>query len=287
MAEWDEFPLWVPFGKGHLAAVLTIPSGSPRGLVLLLPEGGGAPRSHRHRLWTRTARALAGRGLASVRFDYPHIGDSTGHARVEWDSPPVEEAMAVVEVGMAITAVRTFATVGNCLGAQTAFAMAPRLNSCRAMVIFVQGEAELLRNPGPPAVSEAERIFGWMLPVTRRLRNLVRGTSPRVFPSGSRLASEVEMVINSRSCLFLLLGSETRAQRFERLINSATSRASASQERVAMRRVPVGGNQGFRLPWHLQSMVIGDVVEWLDRTFPPASEVPSRAWTDLPSGDVR
>ena len=74
----NEHPMFVPWADGeHLAAMLTVPDAPSRGLVLLL-QGLGPPRSHRYQLWTRTARALAERGIASVRMDYPQVGDSTG-----------------------------------------------------------------------------------------------------------------------------------------------------------------------------------------------------------------
>ena len=277
MAEWREYPIWVPLDSGHLAAVVTVPSRRPRALVALLPEGGAAPRSHRHRLWTRIARALAERGLASVRFDYPNIGDSTGNALVDWDSPPVEEAMAVVQVGTAVTGVSSIATVGNCLGARTALGVAGRMDACKATVIFVQGEADclVLGNTQQSAAIADRRLLPPVLRVKLLLRRTVRWVYQRLLARDFGFASEAETIFNSKPCLLLLLGGEVRAQRLERLINDAISVAGAPRGQVETRRVPVSG-MGLRLPHHLQSTVIGDVVDWLDRTLPSsASSAPS------------
>ena len=117
-----EYPLFVPHDSGHLAAVLTVPDDDADGLVVLV-TGIGAPRSHRFQMWTRLARRLADRGLASVRFDYHGMGDSTGTALEwgdDWDTVLLAETMAVANEAMRATGTRRVAIAGNCAGAELA-----------------------------------------------------------------------------------------------------------------------------------------------------------------------
>ena len=86
-----EFPVFVPSRGERIGAVIAVPEEDPRGLVLLMPGGGGAPRSHRYAMYTKVARALAGRGIASVRMDWRGVGDSTGRARFSFHALPVED----------------------------------------------------------------------------------------------------------------------------------------------------------------------------------------------------
>ena len=72
-----EYPVFVPWRGGHLAAVVALPERPVRGLVVL-STGTGAPRSHRHQVWAVAAERLAAGGFASVRWEYPGLHDSTG-----------------------------------------------------------------------------------------------------------------------------------------------------------------------------------------------------------------
>src|SRR5438034_10292910 len=76
-----EYPVFVPSGEERIAAVIAVPAGTPRGLVLLLPGGGGATRSQRYGLYTKVARGLAQRGIASARVEWRGSGESTVLAR--------------------------------------------------------------------------------------------------------------------------------------------------------------------------------------------------------------
>src|SRR2546421_331630 len=88
-------PVYVRHGNERLAAILTVPA-RPRALVALL-QGFGATRSHRNRLWTWISNDLAEQGIASVRFDYPGMGDSTGVADWDLNDPPTDAAARVVD----------------------------------------------------------------------------------------------------------------------------------------------------------------------------------------------
>jgi dienelactone hydrolase len=114
-----EFPVFVPVGPERVAAVVTVPGGDPRGLVVLL-TGVGAGRSHRFGLWTRTARRLASRGLAAVRMEYLGVGDSTGEVprwRRSDQGAQLAQARAVSRVALRGVGLDRFAVAGNCFGA--------------------------------------------------------------------------------------------------------------------------------------------------------------------------
>jgi pimeloyl-ACP methyl ester carboxylesterase len=126
-----EYPLFLPYGEDHLAAVLSVPDTEPAGLVVLT-TGGAAGRSHRHQLWTRTARRLATEsGLASLRLDYRGTGDATGTVQ-EWrmSEPPTEQVHAAVAFATDALGVRHFATMGNCMGSLVALSLAADMPGC-------------------------------------------------------------------------------------------------------------------------------------------------------------
>jgi pimeloyl-ACP methyl ester carboxylesterase len=119
-----EYHAFVPFEDDRLAIALTCPAAEPTALIALL-TGTGAPRSHRYQLWTRVARHLAEAGLASVRFDYRGIGDSTGELReVVMRQPRLAQGEAIIRFGMRATGVDRIGVVGHCSGSLVALGLA-------------------------------------------------------------------------------------------------------------------------------------------------------------------
>ena len=100
-----EYPVWIPVDDHHIAAIVALPEGDPRGVVLFTTGGAGAPRSQRFRLWTRAARELADRGIASVRMEYEGVGDSTGAGRIglKWSQLPTDDVIEVAKFAMSVT----------------------------------------------------------------------------------------------------------------------------------------------------------------------------------------
>jgi pimeloyl-ACP methyl ester carboxylesterase len=135
-----EFQVFVPVGQDRLAAALTAPDERPEGLVVLM-TGMGPHRSHRFGIWARTGRELARRGIASVRFDYRGMGESTGllgGAGVWYMADiPVDQAIACARFGMEATGARSVAAAGNCGGAWAALELGARMPEC-AGVAFIR-----------------------------------------------------------------------------------------------------------------------------------------------------
>jgi pimeloyl-ACP methyl ester carboxylesterase len=127
-----EYPVFVPFDGGHhLAAVLAVPEGEVRG-VAVLSTGIGAGRSHRFQVWSRLAQALAERiGVASIRFDYLGLHDSTGEfTSYSLADTPVDQMLAVAGFARRALGVDAMVAAGNCLGAQSALALAAEMPEC-------------------------------------------------------------------------------------------------------------------------------------------------------------
>ena len=246
---YTEHPMFVPFAGEHLGSILTLPDSDARGVVLLL-QGLGASRSHKNRVWTRLARTLAEDGIASVRMDYPDLGDSTGRLRADLDDPPVEEAEAVVRQAMEASGTDTFAVVGNCMGLRAGFALASRTDDCISVASILLGSAKpLLRGQGfSPSGRAVKRA-------TKRLPTLAR-TVRRLMPHAHleqrlRFLPEVEAVLRTRGGYFLFFGrpEATGAVRTEPPACSRSVRTGRPPLASGSERWPRREPQGSGSPW--------------------------------------
>jgi pimeloyl-ACP methyl ester carboxylesterase len=131
-----EYPVFIPSQGLHLGAVITVPDAEPRAVVLLLTGYGGMLRSQRFALWTKTARLLAGHGIASLRLEWPGVGDSTGDVLADFDQLPIAEAVAAAKFAMSATGTTRLGLAGNCAGARTSLHAVRELPTCESMVLF-------------------------------------------------------------------------------------------------------------------------------------------------------
>ena len=169
--------MFVPLGtKDHLAAVLTVPDGEARGIVVL-STGIGAGRSHRFQVWSRLAQAFADRiAVASIRFDYRGLHDSTGdHVSYALTDTPVEEMLAVAEFARRATGVDVVLAAGNCLGAQSALSLAAEMPECIGAACLLPRITE----PGG-ATRRLQKLAGGSILGRIRHRPLVRRLGHRV-----------------------------------------------------------------------------------------------------------
>jgi pimeloyl-ACP methyl ester carboxylesterase len=264
-----EAPIFVPFGEDRIAGVVTAPAGRPRGLAILL-QGLGAPRSHKYGLWTRIARELADRGIASLRIDYQALGDSTGEFLADLTNPPVEEAVTAARFVMDRLGIEVSATVGNCLGARTALAASARLPGCVSVGCILPGNLEGImperdERPGG-AVSTSARKYAAKVPhlkrTVRRLRRRYAG------PRRSRFVPAFPPAVDSRRVHLLYLGSQEKYQRLGQLLRPLRDRSPGVVSNLSTSLIPAGLITSFRLPISLQPKVIEAVVGWLDETMP-------------------
>jgi pimeloyl-ACP methyl ester carboxylesterase len=134
---YEEFPVFIPFGDDHLCAIVCTPkvvNGIDVGAVLL--TGGNYTRTHRNRMWVKTARALAAQGIPSIRLDYHGIGDSTGTAHFELEVPFDEDAVCAAKFLQRATGVGHLALAATCFGGRGAMAAAAQLPDAVSATIF-------------------------------------------------------------------------------------------------------------------------------------------------------
>jgi alpha-beta hydrolase superfamily lysophospholipase len=158
-------PYLLDTSLGSLGVVLSEPEGPPRSAVLLLH--GLGTRSGINRIWTRTARGLAARGIAALRLDYPGHGDSLS---VDGDLGARTEAAA-----RALSWLRhrtgnvPICLMGNCGGAHVAIRLAAQRPLAGVALV-----TPYLRRP-PPTTPAARWLWGWYLRLRRRAAPTKRG----------------------------------------------------------------------------------------------------------------
>ena len=265
----SEHPVFIPHGDGErLAAVISLPEGEPRGLVLLL-TGGSAARSHRYGVWTRVAADLAGRGIASVRFDYLGTGDSTGALR-QWQmkEAPVDQAASVARFGMRVAGVRRVGIVGNCIGARVALGLAAQMPEVeatlciRAPVLQPSGTSKLIERAGRSGIGAKLRSN----PLIRTY--LVKPLSGRKRRSGTAVRGPIGRIL-SRGRLLFLYGEEdyTFNEQVRAELAAIVARLPQEQRRrYELRVLPERGLKGFD-SLEVQDVVIATVVGWFDTVF--------------------
>jgi pimeloyl-ACP methyl ester carboxylesterase len=199
----NEYPVFVPYGSERLAAVVTVPDTDATSLALLM-TGTGAPRSHRFQLWTRAARELADRGIASVRMDYRGFGDSTGRIiQPALSDQPVEQVMTVARFAMDVVGVERLGVVGNCSGGLLALIMAAKIPQCEVAVCILPRLVQLGRVNQGAMMARKTRVAG-VLRNSKLLRTLVRKSMKGVRDVPSPLVQEAfEPALRHARILFI------------------------------------------------------------------------------------
>jgi len=264
-----EFPVFVPFESEYVSATIAVPDEAPRGLVLLL-TGTGAPRSHRFQLWTRVARALGERGLASVRLDYLGIGDSTGSTRevALQGTTHIRTAQAIARFSLEVLGCDRMAVAGNCSGATTALSVAADMPECTGAVCILTR----VLNPSPVnrIVINARRskvaAFVRSNPLLDRLAEPFRGRKGK--PS-SGVAEPFGRALSRSRLLFLYSEVDTDAYNEKAMAYLKQMLAELPEKdraRFDLRILPVGPLSGFE-SLEVQRSVIETTVAWLDGCF--------------------
>ena len=133
---WTERVWTAPGSSGQLVGVVCEPASTSSRDWTIFFNAGGIRRSGPGRLWTRCARALAGRGRPSLRFDVRDGGDSDG---VNAPRADLEEMYAEASVLDALTAYDALDAdhvdvVGLCSGAFLGAQVASRRDVRRALL---------------------------------------------------------------------------------------------------------------------------------------------------------
>jgi pimeloyl-ACP methyl ester carboxylesterase len=278
-----EDSVFVPFGEEHLAATLTVPDEEPRGLVLLM-TGLGAHRSHRFQIWARAARELAAEhGIASIRFDYKGVGESTGLLG-EWPMVriPTDQAIAVLRFGMDATGARRLVSVGNCGGAWTALMVASRVPECLG-AIFIR--APILAQGGlAKATSQARRSrlgrsrLGRLLRSVPFIRKTVHRLANRTTSQAVDLRTAYAKALDHGQLLFLFGEEDFAANEQARVhLDSLRARLPAeARNRYELRTIPGRSLHGFS-SLEAQDLTVRTVVDWAASAFEGAYSARSPA----------
>ena len=179
---YEEFPVFIPFGTDHLCAIVCAPtSANDVDLGAVLLTGGNYTRTHRNRMWVKAARALAAEGIPSIRLDYHGIGDSTGTAHFELEVPFDADAVCAAEFLQKATGVQYLALAATCFGGRGAMAAAAQLPDAVSATIF----------PVPLVVPKETKSLRFRARVKTRLRQFKVTSALLERPSVTRTRSRI------------------------------------------------------------------------------------------------
>jgi pimeloyl-ACP methyl ester carboxylesterase len=163
----QETPLYIETGDGTLFGILAQPPGRRRDLGMVVLGGGGYLFSaQRNRLPVRMCRRLAADGVPALRFDYAGTGDSPGSppGLYRLAEPFAEQGEAAARV-LERAGVGRYVLVGDCFGARSALAVAPRLSGLEGLVLIAppvgnmeQGQGTMVSHLGSGL---SLRSFAW------------------------------------------------------------------------------------------------------------------------------
>ena len=197
-----ETPMWIEAADGHLFGVLA-ESQQPAHLTALLLTAGALPHTGPSRLWVTIAREWAARGVSTLRFDMPGVGDSTGLPGAPGDSTSYElmplsapgyldAASAALDALASRGLPARFVLVGLCSGAYWALHTAIRDERVTTAVML-----------NPPALLWNDEVDATYRTVQRR--RLARGLRERLLLAATWrkvLAGDISL----RRCLTLVYG---------------------------------------------------------------------------------
>jgi pimeloyl-ACP methyl ester carboxylesterase len=180
-----QFPLYVEAGADHVASVLSVPAGEPRGIVISLAGTG------RHNLIGSTicahlSQRLTERGLAHVRLDYAGVGDSRGLVPT-WVLSDVgaasRQATAALGAVREALGLRRFVAVGTCYGSRVALSLVSDPDCCGAVCLAVPvldhgGFARVSRSVGERTVFSYVRSHAALRRLADPLRRTLRPRKP-------------------------------------------------------------------------------------------------------------
>lgn len=266
-----EHGVFVPAGDRVLGAVVALPDQEARGVVALTTGGGGALRSHHFGVWTRVARGLAERGIASIRMEHAGVGDSTGVARMDFKELPVEDVKAVARFGLEATGSQRLGLCGNCGGARAALQAARSLPESETLLL-------LWMKPLASTKRTATRGHRAAIGVARRLPGPVKQVAQRQYwktqskkGHGGPIVTALSEV-GQRAHILLMETNSALAGDVPRF--AADLRRSGTDRRIELRGVEATTLQAFR-DLESQRELVESIVRWFDETFPPAPLTPA------------
>lgn len=269
-----EHPVFVPCGRKYIAAVVALPDEmEPQAVVLFTPGGGGTLRSHLFRLWTKAARELADRGIATVRMEFAGIGDSTGEVAMGFNNLPAEDVQILAQFAMEAAGTTKLGLCGSCGGARTSLKAVRSLPTCESMVLFwLKPQSE--RKKPRPILSRVMRVaYVLPIPVRRSLKRIFprigsRVSRSRVHPKASN--GRGDDVVSSLAAIaphtdLLLIESQTKIHGSIQHVIDGLRRTSPTN-RIELRGVNGTSMHSLKSPVDQQAAV-DHVVNWFTGSF--------------------
>jgi hypothetical protein len=180
-----QFPLFAEADAVHVASVVTIPDGDPRGVVISL-SGTGRHNPIGSTMCTQLSQRLVERGLAHVRLDYAGVGDSPGLVPT-WVLSDVgaaaQQARAALGAATEALDVRSFVVVGTCYGSRVALSLVSDPDCCGAVclappVLDHGGFARVSRSVGERTLLSYVRSHAALRRLADPLRRTLRPRKP-------------------------------------------------------------------------------------------------------------
>lgn len=240
-------------GDYRLFGMLHRPEGRLHGGVLFL-HGFGGHRAESGRLFVRTARRLAQKGLASLRFDFAGSGDSEGEDVDSTILTQVEDSVAAARFFTERTALEPCAlgAVGYSLGGATAAVLSERV-AFEALVLWA-------------AVSEPIRNFSEFYEVPADELSRMNGYEVGARRVGARFLAELPKVQPLKvmqaypGALLTVQGLKdevVRPYNSDRYIEAAVSAKAAEQVHIESAGHGFGG-------WENSETLIDETVRWFE-----------------------
>jgi exosortase A-associated hydrolase 1 len=273
---WREEAVVFPCGEEELVGVFALPEQSgPRGVLIVV--GGPQYRAGSHRQFTLLARYLAQRGIASLRFDYRGMGDSSGASRT-FEGAEEDIRAAVDRLVERLPAPREVVIWGLCDAASAALIYAqadPRISGLILVNPWVRTEAGLAR-------AQLRHYYGTRLLQASFWQKLAQGEFNPARAARSFSGSLMRSIRGSRNharkplpermeaglrgfkgrVLLILSGKDLTAQEFNSLVESSPGWQSLLREPRVTRFEMPGANHTFsRRDWREQ--VLGWTSAWL------------------------
>jgi exosortase A-associated hydrolase 1 len=257
-----------------LVGVLAVPD-APASRAVLIVVGGPQYRAGSHRQFTLLARELAAREIASLRFDYRGMGDSSGEART-FESVHEDIGCAIDRLIEAVPAVHEVVIWGLCDAASAALFYAHGDSRVRGVILL----NPWVRTEQGIAQARLRHYYGARLLDSGFWKKLLRAevdlkrsvtTLGKFVADATRPKREAESLPDrmaqalrrfSGRVLLILSGKDLTADEFRGVVGgSARWKALLADTRVTQRELPEANHTFSRREWRDQ--VARWTAEWV------------------------
>jgi exosortase A-associated hydrolase 1 len=257
-----------------LVGVLAVPD-APASRGVLIVVGGPQYRAGSHRQFTLLARELAAREIASLRFDYRGMGDSSGEART-FESVHEDIGCAIDRLIEAVPAVNEVVIWGLCDAASAALFYAHADSRVRGVILLnpwvrtEQGiaQARLRHYYGARLLDSGfwKKLLRADVDLKRSVTTLGKFLADAARPKrqAESLPDRMEHALRrfSGRVLLILSGKDLTADEFRGVVSGSKRwKALLADARVSLRELPEANHTFSRREWRDQ--VARWTAEWV------------------------